>query len=92
MVREVVTLSYVMKSRKRSESELVFSSVATMRPSASRLLNLLVPVKRYVSVLIYSQSQRDACRVRSVDYAVKIRVNATQTGVDLNVKHSMVCF
>jgi hypothetical protein len=25
-----------------------------------------------------------------VDYAVKIRVNAEQTGVDLNVKHSMV--
>jgi len=27
---------------------------------------------------------------RAVDYAVKIRVNAQQTGVDLNVKHSMV--
>ncbi|EEB92588.1 hypothetical protein MPER_08879 [Moniliophthora perniciosa FA553] len=26
---------------------------------------------------------------RAVDYAVKIRVNAQQTGVDLNVKHSM---
>ncbi|KAJ7641558.1 hypothetical protein FB45DRAFT_900487 [Roridomyces roridus] len=42
-----------------------------MRPSAARLLNILVPVKR------------------SVDYAVKIRVNPQQTGVDLNVKHSM---
>ncbi|KAK0455452.1 uncharacterized protein EV420DRAFT_1272735 [Desarmillaria tabescens] len=42
-----------------------------MHPSAARLLNILVPVKR------------------AVDYAVKIRVNAQQTGVDLNVKHSM---
>ncbi|KII86998.1 hypothetical protein PLICRDRAFT_113918 [Plicaturopsis crispa FD-325 SS-3] len=42
-----------------------------MRPTASRLLNILVPVKR------------------AVDYAVKIRVNPQQTGVDLNVKHSM---
>ncbi|KAF9265337.1 electron transfer flavoprotein, beta subunit [Marasmius fiardii PR-910] len=42
-----------------------------MRPSPSRLLNILVPVKR------------------AVDYAVKIRVNSQQTGVDLNVKHSM---
>ncbi|EIN12468.1 electron transfer flavo protein beta subunit [Punctularia strigosozonata HHB-11173 SS5] len=42
-----------------------------MRPSAVRLLNILVPVKR------------------TVDYAVKIRVNPQQTGVDLNVKHSM---
>ncbi|KAJ7119662.1 hypothetical protein C8R44DRAFT_788658 [Mycena epipterygia] len=42
-----------------------------MRPSAIRLLNILVPVKR------------------SVDYAVKIRVNPQQTGIDLNVKHSM---
>ncbi|KIJ62699.1 hypothetical protein HYDPIDRAFT_157611 [Hydnomerulius pinastri MD-312] len=42
-----------------------------MRPSAIRLLNILVPVKR------------------AVDYAVKIRVNPEQTGIDLNVKHSM---
>jgi len=42
-----------------------------MRPSAIRLLNILVPVKR------------------AVDYAVKIRVNPQQTGIDLNVKHSM---
>ncbi|KAH9480081.1 Electron transfer flavoprotein subunit beta [Psilocybe cubensis] len=42
-----------------------------MRPSAIRLLNILVPVKR------------------SVDYAVKIRVNPQQTGIDTNVKHSM---
>ncbi|VDB91758.1 unnamed protein product [Peniophora sp. CBMAI 1063] len=42
-----------------------------MRPTPSRLLNILVPVKR------------------CVDYAVKIRVNPQQTGVDLNVKHSM---
>lgn len=28
--------------------------------------------------------------LRTVDYAVKIRVNPQQTGVDLNVKHSMV--
>ncbi|KAL0578559.1 putative electron transfer flavoprotein subunit [Marasmius crinis-equi] len=42
-----------------------------MRPSPSRLLNILVPVKR------------------AVDYSVKIRVNPQQTGVDLNVKHSM---
>ncbi|KAH7915432.1 hypothetical protein BJ138DRAFT_1054758 [Hygrophoropsis aurantiaca] len=42
-----------------------------MRPTAARLLNILVPVKR------------------AVDYAVKIRVNPQQTGIDLNVKHSM---
>jgi electron transfer flavoprotein beta subunit len=42
-----------------------------MRPTAARLLNILVPIKR------------------TVDYAVKIRVNPQQTGVDLNVKHSM---
>ncbi|KAI8986177.1 electron transfer flavoprotein beta subunit [Trametes punicea] len=42
-----------------------------MRPSAVRLLNILVPVKR------------------TVDYAVKIRVNPDQKGIDLNVKHSM---
>ncbi|KAF9236458.1 hypothetical protein BU15DRAFT_76907 [Melanogaster broomeanus] len=42
-----------------------------MRPSAIRLLNILVPIKR------------------AVDYAVKIRVNPEQTGIDLNVKHSM---
>ncbi|GJE97681.1 electron transfer flavoprotein beta subunit [Phanerochaete sordida] len=42
-----------------------------MRPSAARLLNILVPVKR------------------TIDYAVKIRVNPDQKGVDLNVKHSM---
>jgi len=42
-----------------------------MRPSATRLLNILVPVKR------------------AVDYAVKIRVNPQQTGIDQNVKHSM---
>ncbi|KAI5989013.1 hypothetical protein EDD15DRAFT_1329227 [Pisolithus albus] len=42
-----------------------------MRPSAVRLLNILVPVKR------------------AVDFAVKIRVNPEQTGIDLNVKHSM---
>ena len=28
---------------------------------------------------------------RSIDYAVKIRVNQAQTGVETNVKHSMVC-
>ncbi|TCD60583.1 hypothetical protein EIP91_009841 [Steccherinum ochraceum] len=37
-----------------------------MRPSAARLLNILVPVKR------------------TIDYAVKIRVNPDQKGVDLN--------
>ncbi|KAF8633771.1 hypothetical protein AX15_001277 [Amanita polypyramis BW_CC] len=42
-----------------------------MRPSAVRLLNILVPVKR------------------AVDFAVKIRVNPQQTGIDANVKHSM---
>ncbi|KAH8085956.1 hypothetical protein BXZ70DRAFT_1002274 [Cristinia sonorae] len=42
-----------------------------MRPTAARLLNILVPVKR------------------TIDYAVKIRVNPDQKGVDLNVKHSM---
>ncbi|OJA21011.1 hypothetical protein AZE42_02349 [Rhizopogon vesiculosus] len=42
-----------------------------MRPSAVRLLNIFVPIKR------------------AVDYAVKIRVNPEQTGIDLNVKHSM---
>ncbi|TFK22920.1 electron transfer flavo protein, beta subunit [Coprinopsis marcescibilis] len=42
-----------------------------MRPSPSRLLNILVPIKR------------------AVDYAVKIRVNPQQTGIDTNVKHSM---
>ncbi|KAF5360882.1 hypothetical protein D9756_004531 [Leucocoprinus leucothites] len=42
-----------------------------MRPTAARLLNILVPVKR------------------AVDYAVKIRVNPQQTGIDTNVKHSM---
>ncbi|EPT00289.1 electron transfer flavo protein beta subunit [Fomitopsis schrenkii] len=42
-----------------------------MRPTAARLLNILVPIKR------------------TVDYAVKIRVNPDQKGIDLNVKHSM---
>ena len=28
---------------------------------------------------------------RCVDFAVKIRVNPQQTGIDTNVKHSMVC-
>ena len=28
--------------------------------------------------------------LRTIDYAVKIRVNPDQKGVDLNVKHSMV--
>ncbi|OAX40729.1 electron transfer flavo protein, beta subunit [Rhizopogon vinicolor AM-OR11-026] len=42
-----------------------------MGPSAVRLLNIFVPIKR------------------AVDYAVKIRVNPEQTGIDLNVKHSM---
>jgi len=42
-----------------------------MKPSAVRLLNIIVPVKR------------------CVDYAVKIRVNPQQTGIDTNVKHSM---
>ncbi|KAH9829706.1 uncharacterized protein C8Q71DRAFT_799656 [Rhodofomes roseus] len=45
-----------------------------MRPTAARLLNILVPIKR---------------QVRTVDYAVKIRVNPDQKGIDLNVKHSM---
>ena len=31
-----------------------------------------------------------ATTTRCVDYAVKIRVNAQQTGIDTNVKHSMV--
>ncbi|KAG5635569.1 hypothetical protein H0H81_010773 [Sphagnurus paluster] len=48
-----------------------------MRPSPARLLNILVPVKRLLTVN------------RAVDYAVKIRVNPQQTGIDLNVKHSM---
>ncbi|KZT12162.1 electron transfer flavo protein, beta subunit [Laetiporus sulphureus 93-53] len=48
-----------------------------MRPSAVRLLNILVPIKRHVV----------ACG--TVDYAVKVRVNPDQKGVDLNVKHSM---
>jgi hypothetical protein len=30
-----------------------------------------------------------AFTLRCVDFAVKIRVNPTQTGVDTNVKHSM---
>ncbi|KAJ6524410.1 hypothetical protein DFH09DRAFT_1329470 [Mycena vulgaris] len=42
-----------------------------MCPTASRPLNILVPIKR------------------AVDSAVKIRVNPQQTGIDLNVKHSM---
>ncbi|EED78619.1 predicted protein, partial [Postia placenta Mad-698-R] len=46
-----------------------------MRPSAARLLNILVPIKRHWC--------------RTVDYAVKIRVNPDQKGIDLSVKHSM---
>ncbi|KAH9992887.1 electron transfer flavoprotein beta subunit [Russula vinacea] len=42
-----------------------------MRPTATRFLHILVPVKR------------------CVDFAVKIRVNPQQTGIDTNVKHSM---
>ncbi|KAI9507241.1 electron transfer flavoprotein beta subunit [Russula earlei] len=42
-----------------------------MQPTPTRLLHILVPVKR------------------CVDYAVKIRVNPQQTGIDTNVKHSM---
>jgi len=45
--------------------------IRAMRPTAARLLHILVPVKR------------------CVDYAVKIRVNPQQTGIDTNVKHSM---
>lgn len=30
------------------------------------------------------------CHLSAVDYAVKIRVNPQQTGIDTNVKHSMV--
>ncbi|KAJ3522729.1 hypothetical protein NM688_g8834 [Phlebia brevispora] len=48
-----------------------FLPSSTMRPTAARLLNILVPVKR------------------TVDYAVKIRVNPDKKGIDLNVKHSM---
>ncbi|KAH9165522.1 electron transfer flavoprotein beta subunit [Lactarius sanguifluus] len=35
------------------------------------------------------QEVRDTTERRCVDYAVKIRVNAQQTGIDANVKHSM---
>lgn len=56
-----------------------------------RLLNILVPIKRC------AQFQNPSCFsplnntfYRAVDYAVKIRVNPEQTGIDLNVKHSMV--
>ena len=38
-----------------------------------------------------SYSHSPAAWLRAVDYAVKIRVNPQQTGIDLNVKHSMVC-
>ena len=62
-----------------------------MRPSASRLLNILVPVKRYPNNLFTPILLPITNFVsRCVDYAVKIRVNAAQNGVDLNVKHSMV--
>lgn len=62
-----------------------------MRPTAVRLLNILVPIKRSAS--FDPKSRVLTCYVlhRAVDYAVKIRVNPQQTGIDLNVKHSMVC-
>jgi hypothetical protein len=60
-----------------------------MRPSAVRLLNILVPVKRYVS-LFSLISRAKAIFRRAVDFAVKIRVNPKQTGIDTNVKHSIV--
>ena len=39
---------------------------------------------------IYSGFTPSLTHVRCVDYAVKIRVNPDQKGIDLNVKHSMV--
>lgn len=62
-----------------------------MRPSPARLLNILVPVKRWeyppTSCPCTGPSYlADRC----VDYAVKIRLNAQRTAVDTNVKHSMV--
>lgn len=62
----------------------------TMRPTSVRLLNILVPVKRYVHHEIQLRFISHTITRRAVDYAVKIRVNPQQTGIDLNVKHSMV--
>jgi len=63
------TGSYSVHSHTRP---LCPSVLTIMKPTASRLLNILVPVKR------------------TVDYAVKIRVNSAQTAVETNgVKHSM---
>ena len=58
-----------------------------MRPTSARLLNLLVPVKRYAHIL---WTNPILTHPRCVDYAVKVRVNPDQTGIDLGVKHSMV--
>ena len=59
-----------------------------MRPSPARLLNILVPVKRYVCQISYELNLTSSDS--AVDYAVKIRVNPQKTGIDTNVKHSMV--
>lgn len=63
---------------------------STMKPSAQRLLNILVPVKRWASLYWYLLSSHLKLTHSAVDYSVKIRVNPQQTGIDTNVKHSMV--
>ena len=60
----------------------------SMRPSVQRLLNILVPVKRQVIRIASITLSHQICS--AVDYSVKIRVNPQQTGIDTNVKHSMV--
>lgn len=48
------------------------------------------PYKEVCNALILCTNISDLCRNRTIDYAVKIRVNPDQKGVDLAVKHSMV--
>ena len=64
-----------------------------MQPTARRFLHILVPVKRCDAKRRFASSwwlTEGTSFHRCVDFAVKIRVNPQQTGIDTNVKHSMV--
>jgi len=98
-VTEVTTHTLLLRlSRCRIEMlnirsrafNLFVPDTTTMRPSPARLLNILVPVKRYAMLNKYMSALCWYSLVSAVDYAVKIRVNPQQTGIDTNVKHSMV--
>jgi hypothetical protein len=82
---------YVARERFRISAHLTFVTAAYNAALCCQFVEYLSP-REAVCIVLYDSPLKPLANIpeRAVDYAVKIRVNPQQMGIDLNVKHSMV--